>query len=65
MSDDTPMQDIHAIIGAAVTRLLTPDQHLKLHQLIAELQLMKVHSAGVERRDVCERAIRLLAQLMH
>ncbi|MBS0880949.1 hypothetical protein JK231_10080 [Pantoea sp. JGM49] len=65
MNDDTTAEDIYAVIGTVVARLLKPDQHLTLHEITSALHSMSevVGTAGM--RLSCERAIRLLAEQMH
>ncbi len=65
MNDDTTAEDIYAVIGTVVARLLKPDQYLTLHEITSALNSMSevVGTAGM--RLSCERAIRLLAEQMH
>lgn len=65
MNDDTTAEDIYAVIGTVVARLLKPDQHLTLHEIISALHSMGEAVGAAEMRENCERAVRLLAQQMH
>lgn len=65
MNDDTTAEDIYAIIGTVVARLLKPGQHLTLHEITSALHSMGEAASAAAMRKNCERAIRLLAQQMH
>ncbi|HAU5566677.1 hypothetical protein VH86_24560 [Pantoea sp. BL1] len=65
MNDDTTAEDIYAVIGTVVARLLKPDQYLTLHEITSALHSMgEVAGAGVICES-CDKAIRLLAKQMH
>lgn len=65
MNDDTTAEDIYAVIGTVVARLLKPDQHLTLHEITSALHSMGELSDDEDVRGVCARAARLLARQMH
>ncbi|NIF23993.1 hypothetical protein [Candidatus Pantoea multigeneris] len=65
MNDDITAEDIYAVIGTVVARLLKPDQHLTLHEIISALYSMGKTDGTAKMRESCESAIRLLAQQMH
>ncbi|PJZ05545.1 hypothetical protein PRCB_10910 [Pantoea rodasii] len=65
MNDDTTAEDIYAVIGTVVARLLKPDQHLTLHEITSALHSMGELSDAEDVRGVCARAVRLLARQMH
>jgi len=65
MIDDTTAEDIYAVIGTVVARLLKPDQHLTLHEITIALHSMGQAAVAAGIRESCERAVRLLADKMH
>lgn len=65
MNDDTTAEDIFAAIGIVVARLLKPDQHLTLHEIISALHAMGEEPHSPATRACCARAVRMLSQQMH
>ena len=65
MNDDITAEDIYAVIGTVVARLLKPDHYLTLHEIISALHHMGEADGTKCIRESCERAVRLLAQQMH
>ncbi|MDR6352547.1 hypothetical protein [Pantoea sp. SORGH_AS_0659] len=65
MNDDITAEDIFAAIGIIVARLLKPDQHLTLHEIISALHAMGEDPHAPATRACCARAIRMLSQQMH
>ncbi|ADU72184.1 hypothetical protein [Pantoea sp. At-9b] len=65
MNDDTTAEDIYAVIGTVVARLLKPDQYLTLHEITSALHSMGEAAGSAGMRESCERAVRMLAQQMH
>ncbi|WP_416413949.1 hypothetical protein [Pantoea sp. App145] len=65
MKNDTTAEDIYAVIGTVVARLLKPGQHLTLHDITAALHQMGESAPAQDVRDACRHAVRLLARQMH
>ena len=65
MNDDDTAEEVYAVIGTVVARLLKPDQYLTLHEIASALHSMGEASGTAGMRESCERAVRLLAQQMH
>lgn len=65
MNDGTTAEDIYAVIGTVVARLLKPDQYLTLHEITSALHSTGESAGAAAVRENCERAVRLLAQQMH
>jgi len=65
MNDDITAEDIYAVIGTVVARLLKPDQYLSLSEITSALHSMGEASNAAGIRESCERAVKLLAQQMH
>ena len=65
MSDDTTAEDIYAVIGTVVARLLKPDQHLTLQDITHALHHLGETASEDEQRQACLNAISMLVKQMH
>lgn len=65
MNNDDAAEDIYAVIGTVVARLLKPGEHLTLHEITTALHAMGETDAGHDVRNACRAAIRMLARQMH
>jgi len=65
VNNDDAAEDIYAVIGTVVARLLKPGEHLTLHEITAALHVMSEIDAGQDVRNACQAAIRMLARQMH
>lgn len=65
MNDDVTLDELYAVIGIVVARLLRPDQHLTLSEITTALHHLGESSASGDMRRICEHAIRMLVKQMH
>ncbi|MCE0491049.1 hypothetical protein LU196_13460 [Pantoea sp. Mb-10] len=65
MKNDTTAEDIYAVIGTVVARLLKPEQHLTLHEITTALHAMGEDSSDRTVRDACRAAVVMLSKQMH
>lgn len=65
MSNDTTAEDIYAVIGTVVARLLKPDQHLTLQEITHGLHHLGETASEDEMRQACLNAISMLIKQMH
>lgn len=67
MTDDdlTLNDEIRALIGKVVSRLVRPDEPLSVHEIINALHTLRVRSPDRNTRLSCKKAIRILARKLH
>jgi len=65
VNNDDAAEDIYAVIGTVVARLLKPGEHLTLHEITTALHAMGETAAGQDVRNACRAAIRMLARQLH
>ncbi|MDZ7280084.1 hypothetical protein [Pantoea eucrina] len=65
MKNDTTAEDIYAVIGTVVARLLKPEQHLTLHEITTALHMMGEQTSEHAVRDACRAAVVMLSKQMH
>ncbi|WP_065647583.1 hypothetical protein [Pantoea eucrina] len=65
MKNDATAEDIYAVIGTVVARLLKPDEHLNLHDITTALHQMGETATGQDVREACRKAVIMLARQMH
>ena len=67
MTDDdlTINDEIRALIGKVVSRLVRPDEPLSVHEFINALHSLRVRSPDRNTRLSCRKAIRILARKLH
>ena len=65
MNNDDAAEDIYAVIGTVVARLLKPGEYLTLHEITTALHAMSETEAGQDVRHACRAAIQMLARQMH
>ena len=65
MNNDDAAEDIYAVIGTVVARLLKPGEHLTLHEITTALHAMGETDAGQDVHNACRAAIKMLARQMH
>lgn len=64
--DDVTLNDeIRALIGKVVSRLVRPDEVLSVHEIINALHTLRVRSPDHNTRLSCKKAIRILARKLH
>jgi hypothetical protein len=64
--DDLTINDeIRALIGKVVSRLIRPDEVLSVHEIITALHSLRVRSPDRNTRLSCRKAIRILARKLH
>lgn len=65
LKDDITAEDIYAVIGAVVARLLKPDENLFLHEIIGALHHHGQQSPERRVKNACLEAVRLLSRQLH
>jgi len=64
--DDLTIDDeVRALIGKVVTRLLGPDRSPGIHDIIEGLHHLRVRSADRQTRLSCKKAIHILTRKLH
>ncbi|MGK3141215.1 hypothetical protein [Pantoea sp. C2G6] len=57
--------EMRALIGKVVSRLIKPDAALEVHEIINALHHLRVRSPDHQIRLTCQKAMRLLARKLH
>lgn len=65
MSNDNSSEEIYAVIGSVVARLLKPDQFMTLHEITKDLYHMSKTADTASVREACALAVKILARQMH
>lgn len=63
--ENRPTPDLYALIGIAVAGFVREDRAFEAHDVTLTLHDMKSGTHDKELQQLCDAAIRLLADLMH
>jgi hypothetical protein len=63
--DSDITEEIRALVGRVVTRILRPDEALTVQELIGALYRLSLRSTDSKTKVACEKAIRILAKKLH
>jgi hypothetical protein len=66
LDDDIDItEEIRALVGKVVTRILRPDEALTVQELIGALYRLSLRSTDSKTKIACQKAIHILAKKLH